>query len=60
MYGPATEWVQEFEDKGPFPMTKEEWDALFKSPIDWATISVIQLAELALRDLQRGGPASEG
>ena len=48
VYGPTIKWVEGVSDHGAFPMTEEEWDALFKNPKGWATISVIRLAATLL------------
>ena len=41
-YGTSIAWVKGVTDTGAFPMTKEEWNALFKNPTGSATISVIR------------------
>ena len=48
VYGPDIKWVKGVSDQGGFPMTEEEWDALFHKANGWATISVIRLAATLL------------
>ena len=44
VYGQDIKWVDGVTNDGEFPMTEQEWNALFKKTRGWATLSVIQLA----------------
>ena len=49
--GASIAWVKGVTDTGAFPMSEEEWNALFKDSTEWHTISVIRLAATMLNCL---------
>ena len=47
-YKPAVKWEEMFEKSRPFPMKKDQWNAIFLDAKGWATIPVIMMAATLL------------